>query len=48
MFTRGQNVIEVKDTTERLLGEGHFSTEVGLRGTGNTIQIDDPTPPQPN
>lgn len=48
VFMRGQEVVQMKGTTGRLMGEGHFSSEVVLRGTGSTIEIDDPTPPQPN
>lgn len=48
VFMRGQKIIQMKGTTGRLMGEGHFSADVVLRGTGSTIEIDDPTPPQPN
>jgi hypothetical protein len=48
VFLRGDEVVELKGTTERLLGEGHFSSEVVLRGTGSVIDVDDPTPPEPN
>ncbi|OQO89360.1 hypothetical protein B1813_20660 [Saccharomonospora piscinae] len=48
VFMRGQEVVQIKGTTGRLMGEGYFSSEVVLRGTGSTIDIDDPTPPQPN
>jgi hypothetical protein len=44
VFLRGQEVVRMKGTTGRLLGEGHFSSEAVLRGTGSTIEIDDPTP----
>jgi hypothetical protein len=47
-FKRGQEVVQLKGTTERLLGEGHFSADVMLRGAGNKVEIDDPNPPQPN
>ncbi len=48
VFLCGEEVVRMKGTTGRLLGEGHFSSEVVLRGTGSTIDIIDPTPPQPN
>ncbi|CAM2893869.1 hypothetical protein SAXI111661_06990 [Saccharomonospora xinjiangensis] len=48
VFMRDREVVQMKGTTGRLMGEGHFSSEVVLRGTGSTIEIDDPTPPQPN
>ena len=47
-FKRGQDVVTLKGTTEHLLGEGHFSADVVLRGTGRRIEIDDPNPPAPN
>lgn len=48
VFKHGQDVTQVKATTGRLMGEGHFSSEATIRGTGSTIEIHDPNPPQPN
>ncbi len=48
VFMRGQDVVRMKGTTGRLLGEDYFSSEIVLRGTSTTIEIDDPTPPQPD